>query len=130
MAEALTNDSIQKRLIMIVEDDPDIRESILEVLADSEYHPIAASNGQEALAQLHSGLKPCLILLDIMMPIMDGWGFRAAQKQDAELAKIPVVVLTAHASAEKTAREMGAAAYLKKPISLDALLAMVQRYCP
>ena len=60
---------------------------------------------------------------------MDGWGFRAAQSQDSELRAIPVVVLTAHASAAETARDMRAAGFLKKPVQLDALLDAVARHC-
>jgi CheY-like chemotaxis protein len=118
------------KLVMVVEDDPDVRESLLEVLEDFEYHPLAASNGQEALERLREpGARPCLILLDVMMPVMDGWGFRAAQEADLELKSIPVVVLSAHNSAEQTAREMGVDGYLRKPVKLAALMEMVTRYC-
>lgn len=118
------------RFVLVVEDDPDVREAIVEVLEDNRYHPIAAGNGQEGLRALREAAsKPCLILLDLMMPVLDGWGFRAAQKGDAELGSIPVVVLTAHASAQQTAQEMEAAGFLKKPVRLEALLDIVQRYC-
>jgi CheY-like chemotaxis protein len=119
-----------ERMVMVVEDDCDVRDSLLEVLEDHAYAPLAASNGKEALDRLRArGQKPCVILLDVMMPVMDGWGFRAAQAQDSELSGIPVVVLTAHASAAETAREMHAAGFLKKPITLDALLATIERHC-
>jgi CheY-like chemotaxis protein len=117
------------RLVLVVEDDRDVRDSLLEALEDNAYEPLAASNGKEALDRLRAGTRPCVILLDVMMPIMDGWGFRAAQTEDSELSSIPVVVLTAHASAEQTAREMQAAGFLKKPVRLDALLDMVERHC-
>ena len=121
--------SCDKR-VMVIEDDRDVRDSIFEVLEDHEYEPLTASNGQEALERLRDpSRRPCVILLDVMMPVMDGWGFRAAQNQDAELKAIPVVVLTAHASAAETARDMHAAGFLKKPVELDALLAAVQRHC-
>ncbi|HWN70917.1 MAG TPA: response regulator [Haliangium sp.] len=116
--------------VLVVEDDRDVREAILEVLEDNAYRAVAASNGQEGLETLRAAAgKPCLILLDLMMPVMDGWGFRAAQKGDTELGSIPVVVLTAHASAPQTAQDMEAAGFLKKPVRLDALLDTVQRYC-
>ena len=116
--------------VLVVEDDGDIRESILEVLQDNEYEAVAVSNGAEALARLRSaGPRPCLILLDLVMPVMDGWKFRSAQASDPVLTSIPVVVLTAHGSAEKTAKEMQAAGFLKKPVRLEALLAVVGRYC-
>jgi CheY-like chemotaxis protein len=118
------------KFVLVVEDDRDVRDSILEVLEDNQYHPVAASNGQEGLQALRdAGCKPCLILLDLMMPVMDGWGFRAAQKSDTEFGSIPVVVLTAHASAQQTAHDMDAAGFLKKPVRLEALLDTVQRYC-
>jgi CheY-like chemotaxis protein len=116
-------------LVMIVEDDVDVRESIAEVLEDNEYQSLGAANGKEAIEQLRAGLqKPCVILLDIMMPVMDGWQFRALQREDPELGSIPVVVLTAHADLQQ-ADEMAAAACLKKPVRLDTLLATVQRFC-
>jgi CheY-like chemotaxis protein len=119
-----------ERRVLVVEDDRDIRDSILEVLADNEYEPLTASNGKEALERLRDpDQRPCVILLDVMMPVMDGWGFRAAQTEDSELKAIPVVVLTAHASAAETARDMEAAGFLKKPVKLDALLEAVERHC-
>lgn len=118
------------KLVLVVEDDRDVRESIIEVLEDNAYQTVAASNGQEGLQALRNApCKPCLILLDLMMPVMDGWGFRAAQKSDQELGSIPVVVLTAHASAQQTAEDMNAAGFLKKPVRLEALLDTVQRHC-
>ena len=118
------------RRVLVVEDDRDIRDSILEVLEDNAYEPLTASNGKEALERLRDpGRRPCVILLDIMMPVMDGWSFRAAQTEDSELKTIPVVVLTAHASAAQTARQMHAAGFLRKPVELDALLAAIERHC-
>ncbi len=116
-------------VVLIVEDDEDVREAIVEVLRDSRIRAVGACNGREALDRLRSGDKPCLILLDVMMPVMDGWEFRAAQSQDQSLCAIPVVVLTAHASAEETARVMRADGFLKKPVRLERLLATVRRYC-
>ena len=118
-----------ERLVMIVEDDIDVRESLADVLEDSDYRPLGVANGKEALERLRATPgKPCLILLDIMMPVMDGWQFRAIQRSDPELAGIPVVVLTAHVDL-KQADALGAAACLKKPVRLDALLATVERFC-
>ena len=119
-----------ERRVLVVEDDRDVRDTLLEVLEDYAYAPLAASNGKEALDRLRaSDVRPCVILLDVMMPVMDGWGFRAAQTEDAQLSEIPVVVLTAHASAALTARDLHAAGYLKKPVSLEDLLAAVERHC-
>ncbi len=116
-------------LVMIVEDDLDVRESLAEVLEDAEYRPFAAANGKEALEWLRTvPQKPCVILLDMMMPVMDGWEFRALQREDPDLGSIPVIVLTAHANLQQTT-ELAAAACLKKPVRLDALLATVKRFC-
>jgi CheY-like chemotaxis protein len=125
----MSDEPCQRRLLL-VEDDTDVREAILEVLEDNGYEAMPACNGQDALARLHAAHpKPCVILLDIMMPVMDGWGFRAAQERDPELRSIPVVVLTAHASAAETAKEMHAAGFLRKPVRLETLLATVERFC-
>ena len=117
-------------LVMIVEDDPDVRQSILEVLGDHAYEALHAANGKEAIDRLRgSQARPCVILLDIMMPVMDGFQFRALQQQDADLGTIPVVVLSAHANAHEAARKMNAAAALKKPVQLETLIEMVDRFC-
>jgi CheY-like chemotaxis protein len=118
------------KLVMVVEDDWDVRESIAEVLEDNDYRPIRASNGKEALDRLRAAArKPCVILLDIMMPIMDGWQFREHQAQDPELSNIPVIVLSAHANIDEAASGMHAAASLRKPIQLQVLLTIVHRLC-
>jgi CheY-like chemotaxis protein len=119
-----------KHLVMIVEDDRGVRESIVEVLEDHDYQPMVASNGREAIECLRAqGTKPRVILLDIMMPVMDGWEFRALQKADPELAAIPVVVLTAHANIEEAVSGMHADGALQKPLHLQTLLATVERFC-
>jgi CheY-like chemotaxis protein len=124
------NDQRCDHLVMVVEDDRDVRESIAEVLEDHQYQPMGAANGKEAIDQLRAGShKPCVILLDIMMPIMDGWQFRDLQREDPELSSIPVVVLTAHANLHEATTGMHAAACLKKPVPLKTLLATVERFC-
>jgi CheY-like chemotaxis protein len=119
-----------ERLVMIVEDDHDVLESLSEILADHDYRSVGAANGQEALDRLRAAReKPCVILLDMMMPIMDGWQFRALQKDDPELGSIPVVVLTAHAKIQATREEMQAAGYLTKPVQLKDLLRTIEQLC-
>ena len=113
------------RSVLIVDDDADVRDAIVEVLEDAEYSPFAVANGQEALDYLRSGHKPCVILLDLMMPVMDGWQFRAAQLADATLEPIPVVVLTAHGAGEN----LPAGAVLRKPVHLARLLEVIGRFC-
>ena len=115
---------------MVVEDDPDILETIAEVLEDDAYRPVLASNGASALDQLRAAqTKPCVILLDVMMPIMDGKQFRAELQKDPALSEIPVVVLSAHADLDSAAQQMQAAGFLRKPVELNALLATVEQFC-
>jgi CheY-like chemotaxis protein len=118
------------RTVMVVEDDHDVREVIMEILGDNGFSPLGACNGREALEVLRgSSNKPCVILLDIMMPVMDGPQFRAQQRSEPGLSDIPVVVLSAHTNVEEAAREMGAAGYMKKPVHLELLLSVIQRFC-
>jgi CheY-like chemotaxis protein len=120
-----------KRMVLVVEDDRDVREAITEILLESDYEALPAANGAEALERLRAAqVRPCVILLDIMMPAMDGWQFRSEQQRDAAMRDIPVVVLSAGADASEVAARMDAAGYLRKPIALERLLGVVQRFCP
>src|SRR4051794_28574938 len=83
------------KLILVVDDDPDLRDTLGQILEDEGYSVAAASNGREALAYLRERPAPSLILLDLMMPVMDGWQFRSEQRLDSVLAKIPVLVISA-----------------------------------
>jgi len=117
-----------ERCILVVDDDADIRESVVDALSDEGYRVAGASDGGEALRLLRvEKLRPALILLDVMMPGMDGAAFRDAQLKDPELAGIPVVVFTANGSASDTALRLQADGYLKKPAPLDDLLTVVDR---
>jgi CheY-like chemotaxis protein len=121
---------VQDDLVMVVEDDADVREAIVEALADSAYQPLPVANGKEAIDILRARpQKPCVILLDIMMPVMDGRQFRLEQRQDAELSRIPVIVLTAHANIDDVTRELGAQASVRKPLRLEALLQTIGQFC-
>jgi CheY-like chemotaxis protein len=116
-----------KRLVLLVEDDHDVRESMAEALEDAHYRVLQAPNGAAALEQLRRGEPlPNLILLDLMMPIMDGWQFREAQLNDKSYADIPVVVVSATARIEKPLD--GISAFLKKPVNLEQLLDAVERH--
>jgi CheY-like chemotaxis protein len=120
----------QCRGVLIVDDDTDIRETLEEVLADNDFPAIGAENGAVALERLRSDAEPpCVILLDMMMPVMDGKTFRRAQQDDPTLSNIPVVVLSAHASGERSARELQVDAFLRKPVDLQTLLDVIGRYC-
>jgi CheY-like chemotaxis protein len=119
----------QAPAILIVEDDFDIREALTQILETEGYPVAGATNGREALDYLSSHQPPCVILLDLMMPVMDGWQFREAQQRDPNLSKIPVVVISADASVMQKAASINAVGYLKKPIELDHLLEIIGRFC-
>jgi CheY-like chemotaxis protein len=115
--------------VLIVDDDRGIRESLAEVLKDEGYGVIEACDGYEALEHLRSGLSPCVILLDLMMPNMDGWQFHAELRRNDALARIPVVVLSADSDAHKKASSMSATEGLPKPLRVEQLLDAVGRNC-
>jgi CheY-like chemotaxis protein len=87
----------------------------------------AVANGQEALDYLHTSLTPHLILLDLMMPVMDGWEFRRRQQADPALSGVPVIVLSSFD--HERSGDVGAAAMLTKPLDFDRLLELVRSYC-
>jgi CheY-like chemotaxis protein len=113
--------------ILIVEDDSDLREMMEQLLTLEGYTAATAANGREALEYLRRSGAPDLILLDLMMPVMDGWEFRREQERDPQLASVPVVVLSA--LDQQRARDIGANAFLKKPLDFDRLLTLVRQYC-
>jgi signal transduction histidine kinase len=119
------------RTLFIIEDDADIREALAGLLEMEGFHVTGCSNGREALDLLRglrgtpSSPKPDLILLDLMMPVMDGWQFRVSQKDDPELATIPVIALSADSTAKAAA--IDAEAYLKKPVDYDTLIETIDR---
>jgi CheY-like chemotaxis protein len=114
--------------VLVVEDDGLIRESLLEVLADHGYQVTGAGNGREALTALATSPRPDVILLDLMMPVMDGRSFRDEQLRDPDLAGIPVVVLSAASDVLRVAADMGVAGVLRKPVTLGALIAELRRH--
>ena len=115
------------KTILVVDDDQDIRDTLTELLQEEGYSVLRASHGVEALSALRDQPSPSLILLDLMMPVMDGWQFRAEQRKDPALAKIPVVVISATGKDEKVSA-LGAVQFLKKPIRLEQLLEAVARH--
>src|SRR5204863_7477007 len=90
----------EKHKILVVDDDADIREVLREVLTESGRHVLTAANGLEALQILRAGSSPCMVLLDLMMPVMDGYNFLVHQQNDPALAQIPIAVISAGRSIE------------------------------
>ena len=116
-------------IVLVVDDDYDIRESLVDVLQDEGHRVIVAADGDEALKKLRAmDAPPDVILLDWMMPRCDGQQFRALQKRDPRLASIPVVLLTADARLRDKMLALDAQGYLAKPVDLDELLETVHRF--
>jgi len=113
--------------VLIVEDDQDTREMLTSFLQLEGYLTETATNGREALDRLAGGITANVIVLDLMMPVMDGWQFRRRQIEDAQLSKIPTIVVSA-AGRDRMA-QISADAYLAKPIDMDELLSRVSQLC-
>jgi CheY-like chemotaxis protein len=115
--------------VLVVEDDDSTREAMLTVLELANQAAAGVGNGREALDHLRANRRAALILLDLMMPVMDGWQFRKEQQQDPALAPIPVVVVSADGNVSQKAATLGAAGFLQKPVEVDDLVRMVRRHC-
>jgi CheY-like chemotaxis protein len=110
--------------LLVVEDDEMIRDALSDLLRDEGANVIAVVNGREALRELRAGRPPDLILLDLMMPVMDGWEFRVEQRADPNLAHIPLIAMSADMSAK--ARAIAADAYLRKPLDFSELVERIR----
>ena len=115
--------------ILIVEADDDLREATLTLLPMNDYRAIAVHNGVTALRMLRAGLRPCLILLDLIVP-GDGWKFRMEQVADPEMAQLPVIGgATIKATQDHIDPALRVDDILMKPFDLDALFALFDRHC-
>lgn len=117
------------KTVLIVEDDTGLREALSDCLRDQGYRVVEAENGRAALDWLHTHDPPCLILLDLWMPVMTGEEFRRAQLHDPALAGIPVVVVSALRDGGKRVAGLGVNGYLAKPIPFDDLMTTIQEHC-
>lgn len=116
--------------LMIVDDSMDIRTLITYYFSKQGYTVLSAQNGLEALNLLKEAeVLPSLILLDLMMPVMDGVDFKREQKKETNISKIPVVVLSADIHIENKTKDMEVQGFLKKPIDLGLIKATVEKYC-
>lgn len=117
--------------ILVVEDEASLRETVREVLEDEGYSVAEASNGQEALDYLRGNPAPCLVLLDLMMPVMSGFDFLKAVKDDPELKTLPVLIVSAAAKekVDEALHTSAAVGVLPKPVQLKLLLKAIERYC-
>jgi len=116
------------KYILLVEDDIDINNAIESILCEEGYKVRCTFNGQEALNFLQSApIKPSLIFLDIMMPIMNGLEFREAQLKNLKLAQIPTIVLSANGKQDEI-KNLGVLESLNKPLDLETLISTVKLY--
>ena len=118
-------DSSEKSVILLVDDYADCREMLADLLSNEGYMVVPAANGRQALDYL-SGSTAALIILDLMMPVMSGWEFRARQKSDPRLESLPVVVTTASG----LVHDIDADAVVRKPIDFGLLMNLVKQNCP
>jgi CheY-like chemotaxis protein len=117
----------QCKNILVIDDDQAIRETIQDVLEIHGYNVITARDGKEGIKKLSSmNVAPCLILLDLMMPGMNGWGFLDYQKNNSSFSQIPVVICSAY---EGSARSIGTYPVLIKPLKLDSLVGAIKVFC-
>ena len=114
--------------ILVIEDDPDIAESLTDVLESEGYLVVTAANGVEGLQCLRDIGKPCLILLDLMMPVMSGGEFLAVLRRHDKFASVPVVVVSAWPKEAMQVRSQSQG-FVKKPVALDSLLETATRFC-
>jgi len=126
----MTAEGRAAKTILVIEDDAATREALAMILRGDGFTVTGAANGQEALGLLRSGLKPDLILLDLMMPIMDGWQFRREQVRDDALAAVPVVILSADGNVQLKAASLHAVDFLQKPVDAEHLLDVIRRQFP
>ena len=115
--------------VLIVDDDHDVVESLRDFFEDEGFEVGTAADGRAALDQLRAGLRPCVILLDLMMPRLNGWEFRHEQQQDDDLKDIPIVVVSALPLDDAAKGQLGEVDFVPKPPSLPRLLAAVRRHC-
>ncbi|MGH7341428.1 MAG: response regulator, partial [Candidatus Rokuibacteriota bacterium] len=116
--------------ILVVDDQTDSSDAVGLLLEEQGFKVRIARDGEEALDALHRGLRPCLVVVDLMMPKMDGWEFRQRQLSDPQFATIPVVMMSGYPNAQEAAGTLGVRTVLKKPLSVNRLLSLVHRHCP
>ncbi len=115
--------------VLVVEDDSALREALSQVLSDEGYDMLSARDGLEAVDCLKKGNRPDVILLDLSMPVVNGWEFRMFQKRDPDLARIPVILITAGGYTREEVAWLEPSALLPKPLDLPFLLSAVRKFC-
>jgi len=121
------NEAAQRCLVAIIEDDKEFRDMLRELLEEEQYRVVALSNGAEALETLRGETLPNVILLDVSMPVMDGFDFLRFRNDDPQLAAVPVVLVTNAKPHERPT--IGVNDVVRKPIDIDEILFAIKRYC-
>lgn len=116
--------------VLLVEDNEELRALLADILDLQGFTTVEVANGLEAVAYLSDHEAPCVIVLDLRMPLMDGWEFRSWQQQHPALRQIPVIILSADGNGERTCAILKPEAYIEKPIDLDTLLAVIREKTP
>jgi CheY-like chemotaxis protein len=120
-------EAAQRCLVAIIEDDAEFRNMLRELLEEEQYRVVAVSNGAEALSALRGDTLPNVILLDVSMPVMDGFDFLRHRNDDPRLATVPVVLVTNAKPHERPT--VGVSDVVRKPIDIDEILFAIKRYC-
>ena len=129
-ASSTSDVALEPETVLIVDDDRAVLNGLSELLEDEGYAVATAMDGVDALNQLRAGLRPCVILLDLMMPRMDGWDFRHEQRKDPQLKDLPVVVITAAGFSETSIKaQFGDIEFVAKPPPEKGLLDAIRRSC-
>lgn len=125
----MPSSSQTERPVLIVEDDDELRDVLIVACELNGRPAVGCASADEALAKLRGGLRPCLIVFDLVMPNKSGWEFRAEQLADPELAAIPSVATSAAVQGDTMRETLQVEALLPKPIDMDRLLALIERHC-
>jgi CheY-like chemotaxis protein len=124
-----TEPDAQENCVLVVDDESDARDAIVELLEAEGYHAVGSQNGSDALELLRAGLQPAVMLVDLRMPVMDGWAFCAAVRDDERWADIPIAIVTASASLERLPARRRDAGLFIKPVNVSRLLGVVRTFC-
>ena len=128
-AAAVSTTPAPRNRVLIIDDDEEVRSVYQELLVAANFDVVTASGGAEGLTMLRRDPTIGLVLLDLMMPEMDGWRFRHAQRSDARLDKIPTVIVSGTPLRDIVHAELEAADYLLKPVGREHLISVVAAYC-
>ena len=121
--------SIETKLVQVVEDDESIRAVISDVLTEGGFRVLAAANGSIALDQLDS-VRPDVVVLDLLMPVMHGWAFMESYREKTEGEQIPIVVVSVNPALPRSFNQLGVCQVVSKPFDVDVLLEAVEQACP